>query len=183
MKIETERLTLRPLRDSDAECICENMNNLEVSKWMRSVPYPYRLKDAFVIVKKAKKEWKMKNKDKYHFAIELKEEKKIIGGIVIGGINKKQKTASLGYWVGKRYHHQGYGSEALGAILRFGFLKLKLRRIEAEVFPGNPSSGKLLEKFGAKEEGIKRKSSFCLADGKIKDTIMYGILKEEWKNE
>jgi len=57
-----------------------------------------------------------------------------------------------------------------------------LRRIEASVFVGNPSSGKLLEKFGAKQEGFRRKSKISKADGRIKDEIMYGLLKEEYKN-
>ena len=75
----------------------------------------------------------------------------------------------------------GYGTEALGALLNFAFNKLKLRRVEAGVFFGNPASGKLLEKFGAKQEGLRRKSNRCKADGKIKDEIIYGLLKEEWK--
>jgi len=181
MKLKTQRLILRPLIDSDAKSIYENINDLDVAKWMRSIPYPYKLKDAKHNIKRSKERWKMKNKEMYHFGIELRDEKKIIGGISINGINKKQKTATLGYWIGKKYHGKGYGTESLGEILKFGFIKLKLRRIEAEVFPGNPSSGKLLEKFGAKQEGLKRKSSFCLADGKIKDTIIYGLLKEDWK--
>ena len=53
-------------------------------------------------------------------------------------------------------------------------------RVEAEIFAGNPSSGKLLEKFGAKIEGIRRQANRSKADKKIKDAVIYGLLKEEY---
>lgn len=181
MKLQTKRLILRPLKDSDAKNIVENINNLNVTKWLLVVPYPYTLKDSKKWIKENKKKWKKKKKESYGFGIELREEKSIIGGIGIHNFNKFQGKASIGYWIGEKYHKKGYGTEALDALLKFAFNKLKLRKIEAGVFAGNPSSGKLLEKFGAKQEGLKRKSDKCKADGKIKDEIIYGILKEEWK--
>jgi len=181
MKIKTNRLILRPLKEEDAKSILENINNLEVTKWLLVVPYPYTLKDAKKWVKENKDKWKKKKKESYTFGIELKEEKKIIGGIGIHDFDKFQGKASVGYWLGENYHGKGYGTEALDALLKFAFNNLKLRKIEAGVFVGNPSSGKLLEKFGAKQEGLRRKSNRCKADGKIKDEIIYGLLKEEWK--
>ena len=181
MKIETKRLILRPLKDSDAKDIQENLNDLEVSKWLLVVPYPYTLKDAKKWIKLNKKKWKKRNKENYDFGIELKDENKIIGVISLNKINKEQRTAKVGYWLGQKYWRKGFGSEALKEVLDFAFKKLKLRRIEAGVFKGNPSSGKLLEKFGAKLEGIKRKSEICKADKKIKDGLVYGLLKEEYK--
>jgi len=183
MKLITKRLILRPLKDSDAKSIVENIDDLDVSKWLLAVPYPYKLKDAKDWIKKNKENWREKNKDDYSFGIELKEEKKIIGGIGIHKINKFQGKANIGYWIGKKYWRKGYGTEALKAILDFAFKKLKLRRIEAEVFVGNSSSGKLLEKFGAKKEGLKRKACKCKADNKIKDKYVYGLLKEEYKSK
>jgi len=183
MKLITKRLILRPLKDSDAKSIVENINDLDISKWLLVIPYPYKLKDAKEWIKKNKENWRKKGKDDYTFGIELKEEKKIIGGIGIHKINKFQGKADIGYWIGKKYWRKGYGSEALKAILDFAFKKLKLRRIEAGVFFGNPSSGKLLEKFGAKKEGLKRKSCKSKANNKIHDEFIYGLLKEDYKTK
>ena len=66
-------------------------------------------------------------------------------------------------------------------MIDFAFRTLKLNRLEAGVFAGNPSSGKLLEKFGFKEEGFKRKGARSKADGKIKDEVMYGLLRQEYR--
>ncbi len=181
MKLTTKRLILRPLKNSDAKSIFENINDIEVTKWLLVVPYPYKLKDAKDWVKHNKEKWKKRKKENYIFGIELKKEKEVIGGISLNKVDKFQGKASVGYWLGKKYWNKGYGSEALKSILDFAFKKLKLRRIEAEVFVGNPSSGKLLEKFGVKREGLKRKACRCKADSKVKDEYIYGLLKEEYK--
>lgn len=181
MRIVTKRLCLRPLKMSDAKDITENINDLSVSKWLLVVPYPYTQKDAKDWIRDTRNKWKMKNKNDYTFGIELRKENKIIGGIGLHKINKFGGKAEIGYWIGKRYWKQGYGSEAVKAILDFAFKTLKLRRVEAGIFVGNLSSQKLFEKFGAKKEGLKRKSCRCKADGKIKDEYIYGLLKEEYK--
>jgi len=178
MKIVTERLILRTkgnikVKDSDINDIVEGIGKLNVSKWLLVVPYPYAKKDA--------KSWlKRKKKNTISFLIELKVEKKVIGTLGLQKIDKFQETAEIGYWINEKYHRRGYGSEAVDAALKFAFEKLKLRRIYAGILAGNPSSGKLLEKFGAKYEGTSRQSKRCKADGKIKDEILYGLLKEDW---
>ncbi len=178
MKLETKRLVIRNPKLSDAKDITKNINNLNISKWLLVVPYPYKLKDAVSWIKGLKK----KTKDEIRFVIELKENKEVIGGMGIHHINKFQGKCDIGYWLGEKYWRQGYGSEALNEILKLIFNKLKLRRVEVEVFAKNPSSGKLFSKFGAQKEGYKRKAVKCKADGKIKDAIMYGLLKEDWKS-
>ena len=181
MKLETERLILRELRKGDEEDLITGLNNLNITKWMLVVPYPYTKKDAEWWVKDCIKNYKKKDKESYPFTIELKEEGKIIGGIGLDDVNRFQGRASIGYWIAEPYWKKGYASEALNELLKFAFNKFKLRRIEANVFVGNPTSGQLLEKFGAKLEGTLRKASKCKADGKIKGDYVYGLLKEEWK--
>ena len=163
----------------DCKDLVENINNINVSKWLLFVPCPYRLKDAKWWVNDCKK--KAKEKNSYELVVELRSEKRIIGGISLRKIDKFQGKASVGYWTGEKYWRQGYGSEALDAILKFAFNKLKLRRIGAGVIAGNPSSGKMLEKFGFKKEGLKRKACRSKANKEIYDEYTYGLLKEEWK--
>ncbi|MEM4605667.1 MAG: GNAT family protein [Candidatus Pacearchaeota archaeon] len=182
--LKTPSLILRKFgeKKTDIDDLVEGLNNIEVTKWLLLIPYPYTKKDAEKWIKYCQKNYRKKKKDSYEFAIELKEEKKLIGGFGLSKINKEQGTANVGYWLNQKYHRKGYGSEALKAVLDLAFRKLKLRRIEASVFAGNPSSGKLLEKFGAKQEGIKRKAKICKSDRKIKDELIYGLLREEHIN-
>jgi RimJ/RimL family protein N-acetyltransferase len=181
--IETERLILRALENKDSSAIIENLNDLNVSKWLLVVPYPYTKKDSLWWINHCREQARKKPAERkdYNFGIELRETGKIIGGIGLAKLDYFQGKAEVGYWLGVKYHGQGYGSEALNALLDLAFKKLKLRRLEAGVFAGNPSSGKLLEKYGFKIEGMKRKAVRCKADGKLKDEHIYGLLRSEWR--
>ena len=44
--IETERLILRQYKISDADDVVDGLNNLNVSRWLVSVPFPYTKEDA-----------------------------------------------------------------------------------------------------------------------------------------
>lgn len=181
MTLETQRLILREWNENDVEDIFEGLNNIEVSKWLASVPYPYTKEDAEKWIKfcieNAKKGI---DRTSYDFAVELKVEKKVIGGIGLDKINKFQGTAGGGIWINTNYHGQGYGAEAFGKRIDFAFNELKLRRLENGFLEENPSSFKMQEKFGYKIEGMRRKAFRCMADGEIKDEYITGLLKDEW---
>jgi len=182
MKLETKRLILRAWSEKDVDDLIEGLNDLRVSKWLLRVPNPYTKKDAERWIKYChENDKKGKKRDSYYFAIELKSEKKVIGGVDLERINKFRGTAGGGIWISAKYHGHGYGAEAFGERIKFAFDKLKLRRIENGYFKGNPSSLKMQEKFGYKLEGMKRRALKCVADGKIKDEYITGLLKEEWK--
>ena len=46
IRIESERLILRNFEDNDIKDLIEGLNNINVSKWMGAIPYPYTEKDA-----------------------------------------------------------------------------------------------------------------------------------------
>ena len=181
MKLETERMILRYATMKDAKDIAEQMNNLNVSRYLLVVPYPYTLKDAKWYIGHCKERRKEKPTDSYSFSIELKSEKKIIGGIGIAKIDGFQGTAEIGYWLGEAYWRCGYGTESCKAIIDFGFNKFNLRKIKIPVFAENPSSNALARKLGGKIEGTLRKEARAKSTGKIHDENIYGILREEWE--
>ena len=172
--IETERLILRPFRLTDADDIVDGLNNLNVSKWLAFVPYPYTKEDAIKYIEDS-----IDNK-LYNFAIVLKSENKVIGSTQLSNISKIHGTAGGGIWINEKYHGKGYGTEAWGARIRYAFNELGLRRLENGYFEGNESSFKMQEKFGYKNEGIRRKKFISMATGKIEDEYITGLLKEEW---
>jgi len=59
-------------------------------------------------------------------------------------INKENNRAEFGYWVGEPFWGQGIATEAVAAILKFGFQELNLNKIYATHYLENPSSGKVL---------------------------------------
>lgn len=180
MKLETDRLILREWTLNDKEDLIDGLNNIEVSKWLAFVPYPYTKEDAENWIDSCRERIN-KGEDRYDFAIELKENKKVIGGTNLERINRNQGTAGGGIWINAKYHGKGYGREAWGKRIEFAFEELGLRRLENGFFDGNISSFKMQSKFGYKIEGLKRKSYLCMADKQYKDEYITALLKEEWK--
>ncbi len=184
MRLETERLILREWKNKDVNDLVEGLSDLNVTKWLASAPYPYTKKDAEKWIKLCIENSKRGTKrNSYDFAIELKSEKKVIGGASLDKINKFPGTAGGGIWINAKYHGNGYGTEAFGARIRFAFDKLKLRRLENGYLKGNPSSLKMQQRFGYKVEGMRRKAFKCMADGKIKDEYITGLLKGDWEKK
>ncbi len=184
MRLETKRLVLRDWKEADANDLAEGLNNLDVAKWLAFVPHPYTRQNA--------EEWinrcvdnaaKGKDRNSYDFAIELKSEQKVIGGVTLDRISRIHGTAGGGIWLNANYQKRGYGAEAFGERIRFAFEDLRLRRLDNGFFEGNAYSLKMQEKFGYKLEGMRRKASFCMADGEIKNEHITGLLVEEWKRE
>lgn len=181
MRLETERLILREPTIKDAKYIQENINNIKISKWLLVVPYPYTLKDAEWYINHTIEKSKKKEKDSYDWGIELKSEKKIIGGIGLSKIDLDQGTADTGYWLGEKYWRKGIITEAEKVVLDFAFNKLKLRRIQIPAYSENKASNAVAKKLGFTFEGKLRKVVKCKATGKIHDENVWGLLKEEWK--
>ena len=74
---------------------------------------------------------------------------------------------------------KGYGTEAIQLMVDYLFLAKDIVRIQAETHPQNKTSSRVLEKAGFSKEGVIRKSFF--SRGVWRDTALYSILREEWK--
>ena len=183
MKLETERLIIRDLKKGDEISLRKNINNLNISKYLLTVPYPYTKKDSEWYYNYCLKNKKKKERDDYGLVITIKPLDKAVGGIGIAKIDKTQGTAELGYWISENNWRKGYVSEALKKIIDFCFYELKLRRLFVPVFVENNSSNALVKKLGFVYEGTLRKNCIAKSTGKIHDENIYGLLKEEWKNK
>ncbi len=87
------------------------------------------------------------------------------------------RNAELGFALSRLYWRQGYMGEAVMAVLRYGFDRLGLERVEAVCLADNVASRRLLERAGFTLEGIARRA--YLQDGTYKDLRRYAILREE----
>ncbi len=103
-----------------------------------------------------------------------------IGVIELNRVNLENGTATIcRVLVAPGYRKQGYGVEMMKEVLRFGFDKLKLRRVELDVFSFNADAIQLYRKIGFVEEGVKR--AFYQHENEYWDLIGMGMLREEWE--
>ena len=140
VKIETERLVLRPLVVSDGARVARFTSDLDVSRMMTSIPHPYiRIAaEGWILIGRARAHLERD----YTFGVELAGEG-LIG--CVGAHRRKGEAVEIGYWLGKPFWGQGFATEAVGA---FVFEAQRLGPLEAGHFVDNPASGRVLEKAG-----------------------------------
>ncbi|MDI6738243.1 MAG: GNAT family protein [Nanoarchaeota archaeon] len=172
LRIGTDKTILRTLKKSDAPQICGNISK-EVVRWLPDIPYPYKIKDANLYIKRAIVN--LENKNGYGFGI-------LFGGKIVGTVSlmevDKHKKARLAYLLNKDYWKKGIMTEAVKLVILFGFQKLKLNKIYTGVIPENKDSYYLLKKLKFKEDGKNRKHLFIR--GRFYDEIIMSLLKSEY---
>ena len=172
--IETQRLILRQWKVEDIPDMVEGLNNIHVTKWLASAPFPYTEEDARAFVERTI------DNDLLNFAIVLKSENKVIGGTQISNMDTINGTAGGGLWIHEKYQGLGYGTEAFEARIKYAFNVLGLRRLENGYFKGNERSHKMQLRLGYKDEGVKRKNFLSKATGELRDECITGLLREEF---
>lgn len=150
-KIQTPRLKLTQVQWTDIPKIVAYAGDERISATTMNIPFPYETKDAIFWIHAANKGFA--DQSQYTFAIRLQPTDEFIGGIGLK-INQRFNRAGLGYWLAHPYWNRGYMTEAVQAILEFGFTTLELNKIYATHLAENPASGKVMLKNGMIKEGV-----------------------------
>jgi RimJ/RimL family protein N-acetyltransferase len=112
------------------------------------------------------------------FAVVLKAERQLIGHMIFHPWFAP-RIYEIGWALNKRYHGQGYATEAAAALLRYGFETLKVHRIIATCQPENAASYRVMEKIGMQREGHFRQ---CIERDATTwwDEYFYAIVEDDW---
>lgn len=178
MKLKTQRLILREVEERDVDDLVEGAGYLKVSGNLLVVPHPCTNEDAKWFISHCKEKIEEDPRKGYNFAVEF--EGKMVGVVSLANVDEFNGTATLGLWLNEKYWRKGIMSEATIAVIDFAFDKLKLRRINSEAFSDNNASIEFQKSLGFKEEGLSRKRDKSKATGEIHDSVMLGLLKEDW---
>lgn len=173
-RIETPRLILRELRREDADAVFRIFSDQEVMKYMNMDMFT-SIEDAQALIERQRH--RFEQKERFRWGIALKESDTIIGTGGYVAWNQMWYNAELGYDLARSYWGQGIMTEAVQAMIQFGFERMGLNRIEAEVLPANSASIRLLLKLGFQEEGVLHERSFWR--GAFHDLVMFALLKEK----
>jgi len=175
--IKTTRLLLRPFQLTDASDIQQLAGAKEVAAGT-FLPHPYETGMA--------EQW-IADRERAHeagtavsFAITLADNAAFIGSISLD-IVPAHRHARLSYWLGLPYWNHGYGTEAVRAILRYGFMQPNLHRIYSPHFQGNHASGRVLQKVGMTCEGRMREH--YVRFDRFVDLELYGLLKRDFTDK
>ena len=110
-----------------------------------------------------------------------KSTKKFIGYFGFWRIDTKHCRGEIGYALHPDYWGKGYMQETINTMIKFGFDRLNLHSIEANVNPSNRNSIKLLEKVGFTKEAYFREN--FLFNNEYKDSAIYSLLERDLVKE
>jgi ribosomal-protein-alanine N-acetyltransferase len=173
--LTTNRLLLRQIREEDAEALFAIFSDEEVMQFYGSEPHR-SLDDT--------REWIRKVQERYarrealRWGITLKGEDTVIGTCSFHHFGADFRRVETGYDLNRAYWRGGITTEAMSAVLTYGFSELGLHRIEAIIDIANERSKGLLLKLGFTYEGNLRQRYYFRDH--FEDEHYFGLLKNEW---
>ncbi len=179
LRIETERLTLRPPIHADFRewTALRTRSRAFLSKWEPAWAEDHLMRKAFT----NRVYWAQKSISS-GTALPLflfrRDDDVLLGAITLDNIRRgPAQSGTLGYWTGEAFVRQGYMREAIHAVVHQAFNRLDLSRIEAACLPENAASRGLLEKTGFKYEGVAQ--SYLQIDGRWRTHVLYAALRSD----
>lgn len=171
LTIRTERLHLRPVREEDWHALYKCISDPVVMAYEPPLTYEQRCQWVDNCITSGA-----------FWSVCLADTGEIIGNIYLG--RGEQDNWEVGYMLQSRYQRQGYAAEAIGPLVCRAFHIEKAHRVYAFCNGDNAASWKLLERLGFRREGLIKQNIYFRKgdDGKPvwQDTLIYGVLQEEW---
>ena len=175
--LQTERLIMRPWRESDAEALYEYASDPRIGPAAGWPPHE-SVEESRRIIREV-----LACAETY--ALVLKGQERPIGCISLvigekGGHNMGPKGAEIGYWVGVPFWGQGLVPEAVTKLLHRSFDELGLETIWCGYYDGNEKSRRVQEKCGFSYHHTKL-GTFCPLVNETRTEHLSCITKEQWQ--
>jgi [ribosomal protein S5]-alanine N-acetyltransferase len=163
--LETSRLRLRLLRESDAEDAFRVLSNAKSMKYYGTPPHKdleYTQKQYIDIMIS-----RFKFRDAVPFVVTYKNDDKYIGHVNAIQFDRAFKFVELAYIIDSEHCGKGIATEVVGRVVEFLIDTMKIHKIRAGFFAKNIASKRVLEKVGFKQEGYLREN--VIIDGEFED--------------
>jgi ribosomal-protein-alanine N-acetyltransferase len=168
--LETPRLLLRRLKESDDQPMFEYTSNPYVTKYLSWYAHTEIIQSQRYIESVIAE---YDSPYSYTWAIEIKEFQKFIGIVRIFDVSYGNKRGEISYILNPVFQGKGLIVEAIAAVIDFCFTKIELNRIQAKCTPDNYSSERVMQKLGMKYEGTLKE--FWINKGILTDAKIYAL--------
>lgn len=179
IRIETERMSLRPPQHSDFRVWSAlRRESLEfLAPWEPAWAQDHLTRRSFT----NRVYWanrSIANGTAVPLFLIRREDQGLLGAITLDNIRRgPSQAATLGYWIGQSHARQGFMREAIRASVHYAFQTLDLSRIEAACLPENAASRGVLEVCGFKYEGVAQ--SYLQINGRWRNHVLYANLRSD----
>ena len=172
--LQGERVVLRPIQSWDRERLYELVETIEIRALASNDP-PLPLSLEEIEARDAR--WAdERHVDAAWFAIDVDEE--LIGMCGLHSIEHYHQRAELGIRIGKGYWRRGFGRDAVGVLVEYGFDQLNLLKISLRVLADDERAVGAYRKAGFVEKGRLRNHTWH--DGSRHDELVMSVLREDW---
>ena len=180
VRLETERLRLRPFTEADLEQIYNNCwSDYDIWKWTNYKPMK-NIEEVVTVAEMFTEKWlgAYESPKRYSWAIALKSSGEVIGRI--GGMNLYEPLCQieLAYEIGQKWWNQGLMTEAVKKVIDFFICEVGFNRVYAQHAHKNPASGRVMQKSGMTYEGTLRQG--VRNNQGVFDGVYYSMLAEEY---
>jgi ribosomal-protein-alanine N-acetyltransferase len=175
-KLQSERLIFREVTSEDVEDIFKIYSDPEVAKYDWYKPITTK-DDAVSIINNYSQEFQ--DKEEITWGVARKDDNKIIGYCCLGDFDDDSIRSEIGYAFNRDEWNNGYATEAIKVLVKFGFDIMSLNRIEAQVTLGNDASVKALKKAAFLQEGIVRERT--IMKGEFVDDVILAIIRKDYR--
>lgn len=171
--LETPRLRLRRYRETDAQ-LCYAFLSNEADAYMDCCRVFSNMDEEYY------EHVALFGQRESQYMVVLKKTDTLIGTVnVFADDSRAVDTMEIGYSIAHAHQRQGYGMEAVGAIVDLLQNDLYLELVTAGVLPENAASEKLLKKLGFCREGVRHKAVWHEGLGRPVDLVYYYKDREE----
>jgi ribosomal-protein-alanine N-acetyltransferase len=174
-RLTTERLRLRPFVAEDAAALAELGGSEAIADTMLDWPHPFSIANARSTIAAQAAFYQAGRA--VHFAIERRDQEGLIGAAELCALDNPHRCAELRFWIAETEWAHGFASEAVHAVLEFGFGQLGLHRIDAMHLVRSAAAAAVLQKNGLRQEGILRER--VRKAGKFEDVALCALLAGE----
>ena len=173
LKLESDRLLLRPLQREDFPALLELTQDPAL--------WTYFTHDLSTLT--GLEAWAAGHfsGDRFQFIVIDKVTQQVLGATGFGNYFPHDQRIEIGWtWLGRAAQGTGTNREMKSLMLDYAFKELEMLRVEFKTDVLNLPARKALLRLGATEEGVLR-SHTLMTHGRRRDTIYYSFLRgEKW---
>jgi ribosomal-protein-alanine N-acetyltransferase len=149
--VRTDRLLLREFVEGDWPAVHAYASDPEIYRYRSSVPHTTE-EQTRELIRRILARQAEQPRAEYFFALILRVDARLIGECFLRMLSFDDREAFIGYSLDRAYWGQGYTTEAVRALIGFGFRELGLARIVAGCHPENIGSRRVMEKAGMRRQ-------------------------------
>jgi N-acetyltransferase len=176
VRLVGESVTLEPLSQEHHDGLVEAAHDGDLwDLWYTSVPHPEGMRAEI-----DRRVGLRETGSMLPFTARRNDSGRIVGMTTYMNVDATSRRVEIGStWTARSAQRTAVNTESKLLLLTHAFVELECIAVEFRTHWMNLQSRAAIERLGAKQDGVLRSHS-VMADGSLRDTVVYSIIQSEW---